>query len=150
MITTGEVEIDAPASIVWDVFTDVERWPTWTASVTRLTALDPGPGPVLAVGSRFRIEQPRMPKLVWTVTSVTPGSAWTWEQRSPGGRTTAGHEVVDLGDGRTRVTQVLSQGGPIGALVGVLMKGLTRSYLDLEAAGLKQASEARAGRAAAS
>ena len=40
MKTGSGVEIDAPAAEVWDVFSDVERWPEWTASVTRLVALD--------------------------------------------------------------------------------------------------------------
>ena len=70
MITDCGVEIDAPAAVVWDVFSDVERWPEWTASVTRLVALD---GPGLAVGKRFEIKQPRMPKLVWEVTDVDAG-----------------------------------------------------------------------------
>ena len=70
MITDSSVDIDAPASLVWDVFSDVERWPEWTASVTRLVALD---GPGIAVGKRFEIKQPRMPKLVWEVTEVVPG-----------------------------------------------------------------------------
>ena len=141
MITEGLVEIDAPASVVWDVYTDVERWPEWTASVRRLTRLD---GPGLEVGQRFRIEQPRMPKLVWTITAVAPGSSWTWTQRTPGNHTAASHELVTLGPDRTQVRQVIDQRGPLGALVGLLMRRLTRRYLDLEAAGLKAASEARA------
>lgn len=140
MITTGAVEIDAPASVVWDVYTDVERWPEWTASVRSLAALDGGP---LAEGRRYRISQPRLPTLVWTVTALTPGSEWTWEQRSPGGVTTARHEVVALGPDRTLVRQVLDQSGPVGGLVGRLTRRMTRRYLDLEGAGLKAASEAR-------
>ena len=81
MITDSGVEIEAPAGVVWDVFSDVERWPEWTASVTRLVALD---GPGLAVGKRFEIKQPRMPKLVWEITDLNPGTSWTWVQRSPG------------------------------------------------------------------
>jgi uncharacterized membrane protein len=63
MITESSVEIDAPASLVWDVFSDVERWPEWTDSVTRLVALD---GPGLAIGKRFEIKQPKLPTLVWS------------------------------------------------------------------------------------
>lgn len=138
MINDCGIDIDAPATVVWDVFSDVEHWPEWTASVTRIVALD---GPGLAVGKRFAIKQPRMPKLVWQVTEVTPGAAWTWVQRSPGGLTVASHEVAAVSDDRTRVRQRLEQRGPVGAVIGVLMRRMTRRYLDLEAAGLKAQSE---------
>ena len=141
MITESGVDIDAPAEVVWDVFSDVERWPEWTASVTRLVALD---GPGLAVGKRFEIKQPRMPKLVWEVTEVTPGTGWTWVQRSPGGTASARHDVIAQGD-RTRVRQQIDQRGPIGALIGMLMLRTTKRYLELEAAGLKARSEQRLG-----
>ena len=140
MITDSSIEIDAPASLVWDVFSDVERWPEWTASVTRLVALD---GPGIAVGKRFEIKQPRLPRLVWEVTEVLPGASWTWVQRSPGGTTLARHDVIAEAAGRTLVRQQLDQRGPIGALVGRLTQGMTKRYLDLEAQGLKTRSEER-------
>jgi uncharacterized protein YndB with AHSA1/START domain len=138
MITESGVEIDAPASLVWDVFTDVERWPEWTASVTRLVALD---GPGIAVGKRFQIKQPKMPTLVWEVTDVQPGVSWTWAQRSPGGTTLAHHTLTPVADGRTLVRQELDQQGPVGAIVGRLMLRTTRRYLEMEAQGLKGRSE---------
>ena len=138
MINDCAAEIDAPVAVVWDVFSDVERWPEWTASVTRLEALD---SRELLVGNRFQIKQPRMPKLVWEVTEVTPGASWTWVQRSPGGLTVARHDVIPGGDGRTRIHQRLEQRGPVGALVGLLMRSMTRRYLDLEAEGLKARCE---------
>ena len=138
MNTGCSVTIGAAAPLVWDVFSDVERWPEWTASVTRLEALD---GPGLAVGKRFAIKQPRMPRLVWEVTELCPGVSWTWQQRSPGGTASASHEVVPQPDGRTVVHQQIDQRGPIGALVGRLMIRMTKRYLQLEAAGLKDRSE---------
>ena len=137
MITECGIDIDASADLVWDVFSDVERWPAWTASVTDLKALD---GPGLAVGKRFEIKQPRLPRLVWTVTALDEGRSWTWEQRSPGGRTIAVHEVHPDGD-RAQVKQRLDQQGPVGELVARLMRGTTKRYLDLEAKGLKARSE---------
>lgn len=147
MITECGAEIDAPAAVVWDVFSDVERWPEWTASVTRLVALD---SRELAVGNRFEIKQPRMPKLVWEVTEVVPGASWTWVQRSPGGLTVARHDVSPVNpvspvsadsQARTRIDQRLEQRGPVGALVGLLMRSMTKRYLELEAEGLKARCE---------
>lgn len=140
MITESSIEIDAPASVVWQVFTAVEQWPEWTASVTRLEGLD---GPALEVGRRFEIKQPRMPKLVWEVTAIEPGVAWTWQQRSPGARTFASHDVVDQGHGRTLVRQRIDQRGPMGVIVALLSRRLTNRYLTMEAQGLKARSEAQ-------
>jgi uncharacterized membrane protein len=140
MITDSSVEIDAPAATVWDVFADVERWSDWTASIERIVPLD---GPGIEVGRRFEIKQPRMPNLVWEVTEVEQGASWTWRQRSPGGTTYATHEVLPQGAERTLVRQRIDQRGPVGVTVGLLMRRLTRRYLDLEGQGLKATSEGR-------
>ena len=138
MMTESSVEIDAPAPLVWDVFTDVERWPEWTASVRRLTPLD---GPGIEVGKRFEIDQPRLPRLVWEVTEVVPGASWAWRQRSVGGTTVASHEVIGLGPDRTVVRQRIEQAGPLGVVAGVLTRRLTKRYLELEGQGLKGRAE---------
>lgn len=138
MYNEDSIEIDAPPQLVWDVFSDVERWPEWTASVTSLVGLD---GPALAVGRRFAIKQPGMQKLVWKVTEIDPGSSWTWVQRSPGVLVTARHYVTAQPGGRTLVRQELDQRGVLGALVGRLMVKKTKRFLELEAQGLKARSE---------
>lgn len=148
MITETSIEIDAPAAVVWEVYADVERWPDWTESVTEVSPLD---GAELAAGRRYAIRQPKFPRLEWEVTQVDPGRGWTWRQRSVGGTTVAHHRIEALGDSRARVVQGVDQRGPIGLVVGVLARGLTRRYLRMESEGLKAASEARhqAARAAA-
>ena len=138
MFNEDSIEIEAPPQLVWDVFTDVEHWPDWTASVTSLVGLD---APALAVGRRFAIKQPGMSKLVWTVTDIEPGSSWTWVQRSPGVLVSARHDVVAQPDGGTLVRQQLDQRGVLGALVGRLMVKKTKRFLELEAQGLKARSE---------
>jgi len=138
MITEDSVEIDASPQLVWEIFSDVERWPEWTASVTSLTGLD---GPGLAVGNRFAIKQPGLQKLVWTVAEIDPGASWTWVQRSPGVLVTARHHVNALPGGRTLVRQELDQRGFLGALVGRLTVKRTKRFLSMEAQGLKARSE---------
>ncbi|MGE2814286.1 SRPBCC family protein [Mycobacterium heidelbergense] len=138
MLNEDSIEIDAPAQLVWEVFSDVERWPEWTASVTSLVGQD---GPNIAVGRRFAIKQPGMQKLVWQVTEIEPGTSWTWVQRSPGSLVTARHYVDAQPGGRTLVRQQLDQRGPLGALVGRLMVKKTKRFLQLEAQGLKARSE---------
>jgi uncharacterized membrane protein len=140
MNMTDSVLIAAPIERVWGVYADVERWPTWTASVRSVELLD---GPTLAVGGRARIDQPRFPRVVWTVAALDPGRSWTWVARSPGATTTATHTLQRRDDTTTLVTQAIDQRGPVGALVGLLTRRLTRRYLAMEAAGLRERAESR-------
>ena len=139
MITETSIEIDAPAATVWDVYASVEGWPTWTDSVTEVAPLD---GADLAVGRHYDIRQPRFPRLLWEVTALEPGHSWDWRQRSFASTTLAHHRLEALGPHRTRVTQGVDQRGPIGVVVAVLARRLTRRYLAMESAGLKAAAEA--------
>ncbi len=100
MITEDSVAIDAPAQLVWKIFSDVEHWPDWTESVTSLNGHD---GSDLAVGKRFSIKQPGMAKLVWKVTEIDVGPSWTWVQRSPGVNVSARHWVIPQPGGGTLV-----------------------------------------------
>jgi hypothetical protein len=70
-----------------------------------------------------------------------PGASWTWVQHSPGGVTSARHQVSAVGTSATLVRQELEQRGILGSLVGVLMRQMTQRYLALEAQGLKARSE---------
>lgn len=60
--------VDASAAIVWSVYSDVDVWPTWTASMRSVSLLG---GTALQIGARVRITQPRLPPIVWTVTEFT-------------------------------------------------------------------------------
>ncbi|OBI41256.1 SRPBCC family protein [Mycobacterium sp. E796] len=138
MFTQDSIEIDAPPQVVWDVFSDVEHWPEWTASVDSLTGRD---GSALAAGRRFAIKQPGLQKLIWKVTEIDPGTSWTWVTRSPGVQVTARHYVTALPGGRSLVRQELDQQGLLGALVGRLTVKRTQRFLEMEAKGLKARSE---------
>ena len=132
------IEIDAPADTVWAVFSDVVRWPEWTASVNRVVPID---GPELVVGAQFAIEQPRLPKIVWEVIELDRGRTWKWRSTSVGPTTIAWHEVSPLDDGRTLVRQGIDQRGFLAPLIGLLTARVTERYLEMEARGLKARSE---------
>jgi hypothetical protein len=131
------VSIQAAPAQVWQVMSDVEAWPSWTASVTSVHLLASGP---LRVGVRAVVRQPRLPVATWRVTELVPGRSFTWVARGPGLHTTGRHEVLPDGDW-SGVTLTLDQEGPFGGLVGRLTRNLTERYLALEAEGLKRRSE---------
>ena len=133
------IDVSAPAAAVFDTYADVERWPTWTSSVTSVERLDTGP---FQVGSRARVRQPRLPVAEWEVTELVPGATFTWVARGPGVRTTATHAVTPLTDQTCRVTATLDQGGLLGPVVGLMTRGLTNRYIDTELKGLKARCEA--------
>ena len=136
--SADSITIDRPSDVVWQVYTDVARWPEWTASVSSAEVDPPGP---LAVGSKASIKQPRLPRVEWTVTTLEPGRSWVWENKAPGAKTVAAHVLTPLGDGRTHVDLSIDQRGVIGRPVGWLVRRLTRRYLRFEAEGLRRQSE---------
>jgi uncharacterized membrane protein len=138
MQVSDSVTIEAPAAEVWAVFTDVERWPEWTASVSDARFVR---GDDIAVGAQVRIKQPRLVTAVWEVTAVEPGESWTWVARSPGVRTTASHRIRPLDGGGTLVEQRIEHAGPLAGVVGRLTRGLTRRYLAMEGDGLRSRCE---------
>jgi len=132
------VEIAAPAERVWEVLTDVERWPEWTETVTSVKRLDEGP---LRRGSRARINQPKIPETEYVVTQLDPGRSFTWVATGPGVTTTARHDVDELPSDRSRVTLAVEQGGWLGSVMGRFYRGLTDRYLANEADGLRSRCE---------
>ena len=136
----ASIDVAAPPRRVFEVYSDVERWPEWTSSVTSVVRLDHGP---LRVGSRARVRQPRLPVALWEVTEIVPDRSFTWVARGPGIVTTGRHVVAapDAGDAHVRVTAALEQAGPLGALVGLLTGRLTDRYLRTEVRGLKARCE---------
>jgi uncharacterized protein YndB with AHSA1/START domain len=131
------VEIDATPDEVWRVLTDIERWPEWTPSMTRVERLDEGP---FQVGSTARVKQPRLPPTVWRVTDLEPGQSFSWTASGPGVTTLAGHRITPRSEG-VGVTLSIRQTGPLAWLARLITSRLTARYVQMEANGLKRRSE---------
>jgi uncharacterized protein YndB with AHSA1/START domain len=132
------VEIDAPPDIVWATLLDVDHWPEWTRSVRTVERLD---GTTLESGGRVRIKQPGLPMLVWTVSEVEPGTSFTWRAASPGLTTVGTHRVEPVAGDRTAVTLGIHQSGLLSPILGRLITGRTKRYVQMEAEGLQHRAE---------
>ncbi|NGN95767.1 polyketide cyclase [Nocardioides sp. KC13] len=133
--------IAAPAGVVWEVLTDVEAMPTWTASMTQVEIVGGGP---LAVGSAAKIRQPRLLPAIWKVDEWSPQTSFTWSSSGPGVRTVGRHEVRPVDERQSEVALGVELQGPLAPLIWRLVAATTRRYVGLELAGLTQESERRA------
>ncbi len=125
-------EIDAPPEVVFAVLREVEHWPEWTPTVTRVERLG-NAGAALVLGSRLRIVQPKVPPAEWTVTALEPGRGFRLFSRSPGATVEANHWAEPTGAGqRSRVTLSVTFAGFLGRVIGWMMRGLNDRYLAQE------------------
>jgi hypothetical protein len=119
------------------ILCDIDRWPEWTSTMTSVRRIDRGP---LAVGSRARVRQPKLPPAIWEVTEFDEKSGFTWISRSPGAQVAGGHRVEATGTGCI-ATVSLQFSGLFGPLLARIFRGLSERYLDTEAKGLKERAE---------
>ena len=131
------VDINTPVDRVFEVMADTERWHEWTPSITSIKRLDEG---AFKVGSRAMIRQPKLLPALWTVTDMTPGRSFTWENKAPGIRVIARHFADPIAAG-SRVTLSLRYEGLLAWLLAWVTRGLTNRYLAMEASGLKARAE---------
>jgi uncharacterized protein YndB with AHSA1/START domain len=134
MLDEATATIYAPAERAWATLVDVERWPSWTRSVSSATALDGGP---LAVGRRVRVVQPRRRPAIWTVTELDEPRRFTWSTGRPGVRLSAEHQLTPAGDAAVVVHLRLRQTGALAVLLAPLGRRMARRYLEMELSGLK-------------
>jgi uncharacterized membrane protein len=139
LLIETSVDINAPAERVWQVMSDVERWPEWTASISSIRFAGPPP---LQAGAKLRVRQPKLPAAVWTVTRFDPGRAFEWRSKGPGLSAFAGHYIEPLDANRSRARLRFEQTGLLAGVIGALMESRARRYVEMEAQGLKARSEA--------
>ena len=131
--------VEAPADIVWQVLSDVERMPSWTSSMTGVTLVGPAR---IAVGSRVEVLQPGLPQATWEVDGLVEGRGFSWSSTTPGVRTGAAHQITPVSDAACEVTLVVAQSGMLAGLTNLVQGSRARELVDTELADLKAASEA--------
>lgn len=133
------VEIHLSPPRVWAVLLDVNRWPEWTTSVTRVQRMDMGP---LTLGSRTRIWQPKIMPAVWQVTSLDEKRRiFGWTTYNFGLKIIGRHQVEAVG-AHSRVTLSLHYSGALGTIMARIYRNLNWEYLSREANGLRAKCEA--------
>jgi hypothetical protein len=132
------VDIDARQQRVWDVLSDLGSWPQHIETVDVAELLTPAP---VGAGSRVRLKQPKLPDGIWEVTVWDAPSYFEFRQKSGGVTNVAGHRVEALEEGRSRLTLTLDMRGLLVPVVALFYKGLTTSYMTIEAQGMKRAAE---------
>ena len=131
------IDINASTERTWAILRDAERWPEWTPTVTGVELLDPGP---LRVGTRAMIRQPKLPPALFEVTELDEGRSFTWVTGNAFVKVAARHSVEPIATG-SRLELSLRFSGAMGAVAGWLTRKLNRSYLEIEANGLKARAE---------
>jgi uncharacterized membrane protein len=139
MRTETEITIAAPMHIVWAATLDVENWPQWTPTVTRVAALSAG---LPTVGSRYRVRQPLQAEAVWEVAELEVGKRFVWKKRGRLIHFIAVHELEPAGES-VRNRLVLEARGAAAMLGWPVLGPLFKLALIRENAGLKSHCERR-------
>lgn len=132
------VDVDGSVERVWDVLADVESWPGWTPTMTSVRRLEDG---AFGLDSTAEVRQPKLGRNVWRVSGWEPGRRFEWTTAGPGVTTRADHRIEALDGGRARVTLEVEMTGPLAGVVSLLAGGMTRRFVDTEAASLKKHCE---------
>lgn len=132
------VEIRVSPALVWSVLLDVERWPEWTTSVSRIQRMEIG---AITIGSRTRVWQPHLRPAVWRVTSLDEKRrVFGWTTRTLGTDIVGRHQIDPLKN-YSRVTLTIDYTGSLSAFITRLYGKLTLDYIIREGDGLKRFCE---------
>lgn len=113
-------DIDAPADVVWELFTDTAAWPLWGPTVRAVRA----PARHIAAGMRGRVITPLGVALPFEITAFSEGRSWRWRVA---GVFATGHRVVPLSADRCRaVFEVPSYAAPYALVCRRALRRIAR------------------------
>ena len=68
-------EIDAPATVLWSLLTDLDRWPEWGPSITS-ASID---GDTMGLGATGVVRTIAGVDLKFTISEFDDGRSWAWK-----------------------------------------------------------------------
>jgi len=126
-------EVDIPRERIWEAWTQLERWPQWSALHTSARWLK---GNQWQAGAQF--EQTLnlgfplgSMTMTETVGSITPGQRVSWWKDEKGVRSNHVWTFETLADGRTRITNLeIFHGASIGLIKPLVARRWQRLFED--------------------
>jgi hypothetical protein len=131
------VEVQAPAQRVWDIMSQPQRWPEWIPTFRRVALVSGSAG----LGAVYRVEQPRLPPALMTVTDWQAGRGFTWASRTPLLRARGEHHIEESGPNQCGVRLELRFEGMLAPVAARLLRRLVTEYVSTEASALKTRAE---------
>ena len=117
----------ASTQAVWALWSDTAEWPRWNPTIADVS-LD---GP-FAEGTTGRLKPTHGPKAEMVLRDVRPAAGFTDVARLPGAQMRVEHEVADVPEGGSRVTERAVLHGPLARVPENTLKSrLHRARLEL-------------------
>ena len=133
----NSLTINASQEAVWKVLSNVAHWHEWTPTVTKVEVLNT---PELKLGNRYKVIQPKLQPVVWTITELNSAN-FTWESKSSGMHMVAEHVVKPINANQSEVTLTFAFNGWLGNFIGKMYGKMTEEYVHTEAQSLKKRVE---------
>ena len=132
-----EATFEAEPEAVWNVWTDVARWPEWDVS-KEMSRLD---GPFEPGVSGWAKQRGNLGGS-FIITEVNPGRGWVTECPMPLGKVIFDHEIEQLAGGRVRVVKRVGVQGGFGPLLRLFAPKMRRDIAESLVALGRQVSPA--------
>jgi uncharacterized protein YndB with AHSA1/START domain len=103
--------IDVPASVIWELWQDTDRWPDWNEQIQQVE-VDGEEG--LQLGTELKTKMRRGGTVRHVVTEYEPGTVLVYEARFPGARSGLEHRLRE-GKRSVEVTHRRYVDGPLAS-----------------------------------
>lgn len=134
---TKKIIIHADAEKLYGIWTDIEKWNSWTKSVKSISFLE---NHKFDIDGKAIVEQLKLSPAAWTITAIKANECFTWQTKKMGVTISATHTITSTATGAIAASALIYKGFLAGILYKVSLK-LISQYLTMEINGLKAECE---------